>query len=207
MARLTEAPGYATARKEIQRFAASGEGLTSTTNTSSTMRSLPRSSPNFLCSGCGRYTSRPRHSRRSSDRRVDVRETVVLAFRTVVDAVLEGRDARDPVPQIPERARDLRNLLGCGVGLVLNTTMWRTGSFCARTVIGIRRRTATRKSRQPPLSHRASGSGRSCSLYTLLVVPLPPSMWNGARVLIVAHRPRPFHPPSGSSIRPSTHLV
>ena len=58
--------------------------------------------------------------------------------------------------------------------------------------------------RQP---HLASGSGRSWNFITLLVVPFPPSMWNGARVLTVAHRPLPFHPALGSSIRPSIHFV
>ena len=65
---------------------------------------------------------------------------------------------------------------------------------------------------QPQLAHRssphrASGSGRSWKCTTLLVVPLPPSMWNGARVLTVAHSPRPFQPAFGSSIRPSIHFV
>jgi hypothetical protein len=32
-------------------------------------------------------------------------------------------------------------------------------------------------------------------------------MWNGARVLIVVHNPRPFHPAFASSMRPSSHLV
>ena len=53
----------------------------------------------------------------------------------------------------------------------------------------------------------ASGSGRIWNLITLLVVPLPVSMWNGARVLTVDHRPLPFHPAWGSSIRPSIHFV
>ena len=53
----------------------------------------------------------------------------------------------------------------------------------------------------------ASGSGRSWNFTTLLVVPLPPSMWNGARVLTVAQSPRPFQPAFGSSMRPSIHLV
>src|SRR5688500_367911 len=53
----------------------------------------------------------------------------------------------------------------------------------------------------------ASGSGRSWNRYTLLVVPFPPSIWKGARVLIVAQRPRPFQPAPGSSMRPSSHLV
>jgi hypothetical protein len=55
--------------------------------------------------------------------------------------------------------------------------------------------------------YRASGSGRIWKWITLLVVPFPVSMWNGARVLIVDQRPRPFHPPFGSSIRPSIHFV
>ena len=53
----------------------------------------------------------------------------------------------------------------------------------------------------------ASGSGRNWKRITLLVVPLPVSMWNGARVLTVDHRPRPFQPAFGSSMRPSIHLV
>ena len=36
----------------------------------------------------------------------------------------------------------------------------------------------------------------SGSASTLLVVPLPVSIWNGARVLIVAHSPLPFQPAS-----------
>ena len=55
--------------------------------------------------------------------------------------------------------------------------------------------------------YRASGSGLSWNFITLLVVPFPPSMWNGARVLTVAHRPRPFQPAPGSSMRPSSHFV
>src|SRR5206468_7980453 len=55
--------------------------------------------------------------------------------------------------------------------------------------------------------YRAKGLGRSWKWSTLLVVPLPVSMWNGARVLTVAKRLRPFQPPFGLSIRPSIHLV
>ncbi len=58
----------------------------------------------------------------------------------------------------------------------------------------------------PPV-YFASGSGRSWKRTTLLGVPLPVSAWNGARVLQVAHTPRPFQPASGSSMRPSIHLV
>jgi hypothetical protein len=53
----------------------------------------------------------------------------------------------------------------------------------------------------------ASGSGRSWKWIALLVFPFPPSMWNGARVLMEAQRPRPFQPALGSSIRPSSHLA
>lgn len=53
----------------------------------------------------------------------------------------------------------------------------------------------------------ASGSGRTWNLTTLLVVPRPVSMWNGVRVLTVDHRPFPFHPAFGSSMRPSSHLA
>ena len=53
----------------------------------------------------------------------------------------------------------------------------------------------------------ANGSGLNWNLTTLLVVPFPVSMWNGVRVLTVAHRPFPFHPAFASSIRPSIHFV
>ena len=57
------------------------------------------------------------------------------------------------------------------------------------------------------LAYFASGSGRIWKRITLLVVPFPVSMWNGARVLTVEYRPRPFHPAFASSIRPSNHFV
>ncbi len=53
----------------------------------------------------------------------------------------------------------------------------------------------------------ASACGRSWNLYALLVVPLPPSMWKGARVLMAAQSARPFQPAFGSSMRPSSHFV
>src|SRR6185369_1294697 len=49
----------------------------------------------------------------------------------------------------------------------------------------------------------ASGSGRTWNFTSLLVVPRPPSMWNGARVEMLVKIPFPFQPPFGSSIRPS----
>src|SRR5262245_2434368 len=49
----------------------------------------------------------------------------------------------------------------------------------------------------------ASGSGRTWNLRILLVVPFPPSTWNGVRVAKVVQMPLPFQPPRGSSIRPS----
>ena len=57
------------------------------------------------------------------------------------------------------------------------------------------------------VAYFANGSGRIWNRTTLLVVPFPVSMWNGARVLTVAHSPFPFHPAFGSSIRPSIHFV
>ena len=57
------------------------------------------------------------------------------------------------------------------------------------------------------IGYRASGSGRSWNLTTFGRVPLPPSMWNGARVLVVAHSPLPFHPAASSSTRASIHLA
>jgi hypothetical protein len=60
---------------------------------------------------------------------------------------------------------------------------------------------------EPSVLYFASGSGRSWNLITLLVVPLPVSMWNGARVLTVDQMPRPFHPAAGSSMRPSIHFA
>src|SRR5467141_2007916 len=52
-------------------------------------------------------------------------------------------------------------------------------------------------------SYFASGLGRTWSLITLLVFPLPPSTWNGARVAYVVQMPFPFQPAPGLSMRPS----
>jgi hypothetical protein len=49
----------------------------------------------------------------------------------------------------------------------------------------------------------ASGSGRICHFTTLSFVPLPVSMWNGTLLPKVDHKPRPFQPALGSSMRPS----
>jgi GAF domain-containing protein len=57
------------------------------------------------------------------------------------------------------------------------------------------------------VAYLASGSGLNWNLTTLLVVPFPVSMWNGERVLTVDQSPRPFQPPFGSSMRPSSHFV
>lgn len=53
----------------------------------------------------------------------------------------------------------------------------------------------------------ASGSGRSWKCSTLLVVPLPVSVWNIVRVAYVDHNPLPFQPAFGSSILPSSPLA
>src|SRR5262245_26258072 len=56
--------------------------------------------------------------------------------------------------------------------------------------------------------HFASGSGRSCSFTSFGTLPLPtPSSWNGVRLPELAHMPRPFQPPFGSSMRPSTSFA
>jgi hypothetical protein len=67
--------------------------------------------------------------------------------------------------------------------------------------------------REVPLQHprpggyRASGSGRNWKRTTLGLFSLPPSTWNGVRVELAAHSPRPFQPALGSSMRPSAHLA
>jgi hypothetical protein len=85
---------------------------------------------------------------------------------------------------------------GCGVIGALVRTPWME----------------TRRSYHPESVTRsrdyfASGCGRIWNFITLLVVPLPVSMWNGVLVDIVVQTPRPFHPALGSSMRPSIHLV
>jgi hypothetical protein len=65
-----------------------------------------------------------------------------------------------------------------------------------------------RRGRHPlTRNYFASGSGRTWNFITLLVVPLPVSMWNGVLVDIVVQMPRPFQPALGSSMRPSIHFV
>src|SRR5882672_5427017 len=51
-------------------------------------------------------------------------------------------------------------------------------------------------------NHFDNGSGRTWNLTSLLVVPLPPSMWNGARVEMLVQIPLPFQPAFASSMRP-----
>src|SRR4029453_12369595 len=70
-----------------------------------------------------------------------------------------------------------------------------------------RAKAASRIAEAERQAHLANGSGRSWNFITLLVVPFPPSMWNGARVLMVVHKPRPFQPPLGSSNPPSIPFV
>src|SRR5215475_7165581 len=52
-----------------------------------------------------------------------------------------------------------------------------------------------------------SGSGRTWNFTILLVLPLPPSAWNGARVANVVQIAFPFQPPFGASMRPSIPLA
>ena len=49
--------------------------------------------------------------------------------------------------------------------------------------------------------------GAHLHLVDLGRVRVPPSLWNSVRVPDVVHRPRPFQPAFGSSMRPSTFLV
>ena len=56
-------------------------------------------------------------------------------------------------------------------------------------------------------SYFASGSGRSWKCTTSGFVPLPPSISHGVRSPLVVHRPRPFQPAFGSSMRPSRPLA
>ena len=60
-----------------------------------------------------------------------------------------------------------------------------------------------RGAQQNSYGYRANGSGRTWNFTTRLAVPLPVSLWNGARVAHVDHKPLPFHPVFGSSMRPS----
>jgi len=86
------------------------------------------------------------------------------------------------------------------------------GSRVAEQIVGgARPKREVIDRRQDRLSHckrnnryRASGSGRSWKWTTLLLVPLPVSLWNGVRVAQVDHRPLPFQPVFGSSMRPSS---
>ena len=55
--------------------------------------------------------------------------------------------------------------------------------------------------------HFASGSGLTWNFSSLLGTPLPPSMWNGARVEMLVKMPLPFQPPLGLSMRPSIPLA
>ena len=66
---------------------------------------------------------------------------------------------------------------------------------------------ATRPCNRFTNSQCASGSGRSWKCTTSGLVPLPPSLSHGVRSPLVAHRPRPFQPAFGSSIRPSKPLA
>jgi hypothetical protein len=79
--------------------------------------------------------------------------------------------------------------------------------FCKNSLIA---RNGPRSHAPPPSAvdavsvfYCASGSGRIWNFTTLLMVPLPVSLWNGARVAQVVHSPLPFHPAFESSILPS----
>src|ERR1700730_8036066 len=53
----------------------------------------------------------------------------------------------------------------------------------------------------------ANGSGRNWMCTARGIEPLPPSLSHGVRAPFVLHKPRPFQPALGSSIRPSKPLA
>jgi hypothetical protein len=53
----------------------------------------------------------------------------------------------------------------------------------------------------------ASGSGRTWKCTAMGFMPLPPSWSHGVRSPLEVHRPRPFQPALGSSMRPSRPLA
>jgi hypothetical protein len=53
----------------------------------------------------------------------------------------------------------------------------------------------------------ASGSGRTWKCTAMGLMPLPPSWSHGVRSPLDVHRPRPFQPALGSSMRPSRPLA
>src|SRR5260221_6562074 len=58
-----------------------------------------------------------------------------------------------------------------------------------------------------PVFQCASGSGLSWKCAASGLVPLPPSISHGVRSPFAAHKPRPFQPAFGSSMRPSKPLA
>ena len=72
---------------------------------------------------------------------------------------------------------------------------------------------AARRERRSPAcallfkSQFASGSGRNWMCTARGIAPLPPSLSHGVRSPFVLHKPRPFQPALGSSIRPSRPLA
>ena len=59
------------------------------------------------------------------------------------------------------------------------------------------------RERDVAVDHFARGSGRNWKCAASGFVPLPPSISHGVRSPLAAHRPRPFQPAFGSSMRPS----
>jgi hypothetical protein len=59
----------------------------------------------------------------------------------------------------------------------------------------------------PVKNYFANGLGRICMWRTSGLLPLPPSWCQGVRSPSGIHRPRPFQPALGSSMRPSKPLV
>ena len=115
------------------------------------------------------------------------------------------------IPEVAHDGRPPRPQDGSGLdctktatGRIRTSGLPRPNPQPLRLIPGLHR---LRNSQVHARDYFASGSGRIWNFITLLVVPLPVSMWNGVLVDIVVQTPRPFHPAFGSSIRPSIHFV
>ena len=110
-------------------------------------------------------------------------------FRSYVDGVLQGEAeiAFTPQGEGVSVARDANQPAQLLQGRDSSGALHAAGT-------GPRSVLETRSMTSDTSPYFASGSGRSWNFTTLLVVPLPPSMWNGARVLTVDHSPLPFQP-------------
>src|SRR5215467_939702 len=85
-----------------------------------------------------------------------------------------------------------------------NQINWRAGRLAGSPFAEI---TALVRLKAFYCAHLARGSGRIWKCTTFGEFSLPPSMWNGVRLPVFDHTPRPFQPALGSSMRPSRPLA